>query len=345
MHFISEGAKGLCGFDPDDLLNDRVTWESITHPDDVEMVERTISEAMVAKRSFDLIYRILDRQGRMKWVHERGEAVSAVPDQPPALVGFIMSVTLDDLTIGRGATVAVADEAALRRAANVALQHQLGQSAMAGLAATIAHELNQPLTAITMYSATLKRRLEGVQDDALEVVEGIQANTGRSVDILRRLRFFVETGRPQLEEVNCRDLVLGAVGYVTAQCGPAVIVTDLDAQAVLLVDRVQVQQVLVNLLLNACEAVARSEGGQIHIRTCLHGERPVWRLSISNNGPAIPGDLLHQIFEAGTTTKPEGTGLGLPISRTIVEAHGGTIRADPVSAGAQITVELPVLVS
>jgi two-component system sensor kinase FixL len=223
------------------------------------------------------------------------------------------------------------------------LMHISRLTAMGEMASALAHELNQPLSAIANYlqgsrlliarwqepeSVRLKNALDQAADQAL-----------RAGDIIRRLRDFVARGEAETHVENLPRIVeeataLALVGtdhrvLVRAELGPG-------AESVL-VDKVQIQQVLLNLMRNAIEAMAESESvsRELRISTRL-GEEGMVEISVADTGPGISPAVAEQLFQPFVTTKRHGMGVGLSISRTIVEAHGGRLWAEPNPDGGAI---------
>ncbi|KRC78240.1 PAS domain S-box protein [Sphingomonas sp. Root241] len=224
------------------------------------------------------------------------------------------------------------------------LIHVSRLSAMGTMASTLAHELNQPLTAIANYLEASRKLLERPErNEAIEsmFVEAIAESAKealRAGTIVRRLRDFVSRGDvekhveelPNLIDEASRLALIGA----RERGIEANYALDPKADAVL-VDRVQIQQVLVNLVRNAVEAMSASPVRQIVIATKAD-RRGMVRISVADTGPGLAPEVDAQLFEAFTSTKERGMGLGLSICRTIVEAHGGRIWAEPRSGGGTI---------
>jgi two-component system sensor kinase FixL len=213
---------------------------------------------------------------------------------------------------------------------------------MGEMASTLAHELNQPLSAITNYLKGSQRLLESTSSDRApmlrEALDKAAEQAIRAGQIIRRLRDFVSRGESErqiesvvklIEEANALALVgakeLGV--RVRLQFHP-------DADLVL-ADRVQIQQVLLNLIRNAVDAMADSPTRELVIAA-----RPVdddmVEVSVADSGSGIAPEIAEQLFQPFITTKRQGMGVGLSISRTIVDAHGGKIWAEPNGAGGTI---------
>ena len=344
MHYVSPGVRELCGYEAEDLLTDRITWEGIMHPGDGIQVDAEVARAVAEDRPFDLIYRIITASGALKWVHEKGEAVRQPEGEERALVGFIMDVTVPDVTESGSAQPLVMNRAALIESMAAELLYLSRQSAMATMASTLAHELTQPLASITFYAAALKRmatRGDG-ESSASEIVQALEENALRAGEIIRRIRESTQIGAPRLERFSCNSIVREAVGFSTIGCEGVEFELDLCEDEIEYADRVQIQQVLVNLIRNACQAMRGRKDRRVTIRSWTVADpRPMLQVSISDNGPGVPAQLLPAIFREGVSTKDSGMGLGLSISRTIIEAHGGRIWAEN-DGGATFSFEIPI---
>lgn len=219
------------------------------------------------------------------------------------------------------------------------LVHVSRVSAMGAMASTLAHELNQPLTAIANYLEAGRDLLDAREEDAVseilkEAMDEATKEALRAGQIVRRLRDFVARGETEREAHDLPDLIAEAarLGLLGATQHGIRLMTDLDPEASrVVVDRIQIQQVLVNLLRNAAEAVAAGESRDICVATSR--EDAMVRVTVTDTGRGLDPTIAPRLFEAFTSSKDEGMGLGLSICRTIVEAHGGRIWVDPNPTG------------
>ena len=219
------------------------------------------------------------------------------------------------------------------------LIHVSRLSAMGTMASTLAHELNQPLTAIATYSEAVGEMLEGpdAPDRELlrEIFTDVAAQSMRAGAIVRRLREFVARGEVSKTVENLPSLIneasaLALVG--TREKGIAAQFDYAPEATPVFVDRVQIQQVLINLMRNAVEAMEGCPVRKLKISTALLDKDTV-QVTISDTGPGIAPEIREKLFEAFASTKSNGMGLGLSICRTIIEAHGGRIRASDADGG------------
>ncbi len=219
------------------------------------------------------------------------------------------------------------------------LVHVSRVSAMGTMASTLAHEINQPLTAVTNYLEAT-RAMIGDSDDAVlsEIGEALDLAAGQSLragTIIRRLRAFVDGGDTSFRVERLDELVeeatsLGLLGAHEAGVKVTMIIAaGLDR---VMVDRIQVQQVLVNLIRNALQSMSACARKELTIATAP--DRAGWvRVTVADTGKGLEPAIRDHLFEAFATTKEDGMGLGLSICRTIVEAHGGRIWAEAADGG------------
>jgi signal transduction histidine kinase len=234
-----------------------------------------------------------------------------------ALVAFLIGSAVDD-----------------HRRASAELKHSLRLAAAGEMAAALAHELNQPLTALTAYGAACEKMLTDDQESNPTLHQAVQrmvAEANRAAEVVRRLKDFFRSGAIRLEVVSLVDLIDTAVRPFRAQAvtrNIQLIVGDIPPEARLQGDRLQLEVVLRNLLANAFDALADHAVpfGRVKISVQV---RPNHRIAImvEDNGPGPSPDMATQLFEPFSSTKSSGLGLGLAISRAIAEAHGGSLQA------------------
>ncbi|HEY6630225.1 MAG TPA: sensor histidine kinase, partial [Rhizobiaceae bacterium] len=216
------------------------------------------------------------------------------------------------------------------------------------LSALIAHEINQPLGAILSNAEAAQIILNSSKPDLpmlSEIVSEILHNDERAAEVIRRMRSLLKKAPFELRHFDLNDLTREAIGFLSplARGRKIELVSSITAEPLpVLGDRVQLQQVILNLVMNAIDAMKNSEKRTIDIRTSRAGD--VALLTVSDSGPGIPGGKLKKIFEPFFTTKPDGMGMGLSIARTIVEAHNGQIRAtNQDGGGATFQMKLPLV--
>ena len=200
------------------------------------------------------------------------------------------------------------------------------------MAAALAHELNQPLAATLTFTRAAQRLLALPQVDGAKVraaMDGAAAQAERAGLIIRTLREFIGRGEVNREAHSVAALIYASVALVRPECQRAGVHIEvvLDrAMPPVAVDAVQIQQVLVNLIRNAVEVLEKSSDVRriivVAARRTDHGEIEV---EVTDTGPGMPDDMVARLFRPFSTTKAEGMGLGLSISRTIIDAHGGKL--------------------
>jgi two-component system sensor kinase FixL len=228
------------------------------------------------------------------------------------------------------------------------LAHVARINAVSQLSSALAHELNQPLTAIMNYVSAAKLRWAQAggdsNDKGASLLDRAIAQAERAGAIIQRLRAFLEKREPHRVEQDLNTVLQEAIalGFVGSSNDGIVLKLDLapDLPAVH-VDKIQIEQVIVNLLRNAAEAMKDSVRRELSVASYRAGSKLI-EVAIMDTGPGIPDSIAERLFEPFVTTKEKGMGVGLSISRTIVEAHGGRIWMVPNPSGGTIfKMQLP----
>jgi C4-dicarboxylate-specific signal transduction histidine kinase len=219
------------------------------------------------------------------------------------------------------------------------LRHVSRLNTMGQTAATLAHELNQPLAATGNYLQALRRLIETAPDQREKIQDSLQkaiAQVGRAGGIVRRLRDFVDKKESRRTLVAPQALVADAIALLSTIDESLRLETRIAPNLPLLrIDKVQLQQVLVNLLRNAIEAMAGRPRRELLVAAAPEGESAV-RFSLQDSGPGLAKEVADNLFKPFVTTKTEGMGIGLSICQTIVAEHGGRIWVEPNPAGGTI---------
>ncbi|MGE3650089.1 MAG: PAS domain S-box protein [Reyranellaceae bacterium] len=225
--------------------------------------------------------------------------------------------------------------------------HAARVSMLGELTASIAHEVNQPLAAIVTNGEAGLRWLARPEPDVAEVREltkRVVSDARRAADIIARVRSMAARRTPQHAALSIDDVVREAITFLRHEAqsrGVTITHHPLDSAPPVLADRTQLQQVIVNLAVNAMQAMSQSTERRLVLRTLRECNAVV--CAVEDTGPGIPAADFSRLFESFFTTKEGGMGMGLPICRSIIEAHGGRITAaNGVHGGARFTFSLPV---
>jgi len=307
------------------------TWLSLVHPDDRDFVRTRTLAAIARGDRVDYEFRILRADtGEVRWIDNRGKL------RRDASGAFVRSYGAQwDITERKQA------EAELARLQARSLKVSRLNAAGA-MATTLAHELNQPLAAVSNYASAARLVAERAgHDEIAGVLRSAAREAVRAGEIVRRLRRFLARGEVERETASLARMVENAIKLVlgtdarrdrpTVDIGPGA-----DGVSV---DPVQVEQVLTNLLRNACEAAARRAGARVRIDAAPHEDGFVV-VRVTDDGPGV--DRAEELFAPFMSTKGGGLGVGLAVARTIVEAHGGRIWHEaPAGGGAVFAFTLP----
>ncbi len=316
----SDSFRTLFGYSATDICGDFSWWIDRVHPDDRQRVLSTIpSPASPDSQQCAMEYRFRKADGSYADVFDRGFVMCGPTGNPIRMVG-----TVTDISERRRA-----EELAHRQRSELA--HIARISTMGEIATGLAHELNQPLTAISNYAESCMRAIAdktpGNEERLLSWIEKISINTHRAGEMIRRLRAFTRKSEPRRSTVELNELVQEVIDLLEAdtRLQNVRLRWDPTGSVYAVVDRIQIQQVLVNLLLNAYEAmtVDRPDQRQVTIAAAIADDKI--EVSVEDQGEGIPTESSQRVFEAFFTSKPNGVGIGLAISRSIVEDHGGRL--------------------
>jgi PAS domain S-box-containing protein len=229
------------------------------------------------------------------------------------------------------------------------LDRSLRLAAAAETASALAHELSQPLSAIATYvraCAVMLERPDEYRARLAETMRTVSAEVGRAGEVVRRLRDFFRSGTSRLERVAVAELLQGGADRLARRLERHRIDLRMETAPGLpavLVDRLQIETVLHNLLANAIDAIIAADSPERTVRIrAVHAAHGSVRITVADSGPGLAGEVVEDMFRPFATTKPDGMGLGLAISRSIVENHGGRLVAERSAEGAVFSFTLPV---
>ena len=309
------------------------------HPDDAETVRPLLDRAPQDRGDLDSEFRLLLPDGATRYVHAVAHALEA-PGDPAQFVGALM-----DVTTARQSDIRL--QQAQAQVAHVARVTSLG-----ALSASIAHEVNQPLSAIVMHGeASLRwlRRDVPRLDEAEGSLAHLIADAKRASAVIQRIRGLTSKSSQEMQPLLLNDLVDEVVPLVRNEARRNGAVVRLEPGSGLpriLGDPIQLQQVIINLLVNAIQAMAATEGrARVAVVATRADEDGHVLLEVADSGPGIDPAHAAELFEPFFTTKSGGMGMGLSICRSIIEAHGGTIGAvsHAPEPGATFRCRLPAI--
>jgi PAS domain S-box-containing protein len=339
LHSSAEHSR-LFGFDPEKDTPTFADFFQRVHPEDQEHVLQTFQALVQSGGDLNLRYRTMAPGSPVRYLHAMGRPVRR---QSGGVPGEYVGITID-VTERRRSD----QERERLRQLEADLAHMNRVSMMGELAASLAHELNQPIAAAITNAGTCLRWLtrdEPDLEEAREAATRIFKDGTRAAEITHRMRSFYKKGAPaQPELVDVAEIVREITALLrneAARWSVSVHLELADGIPQVTADRVQLQQVFMNLMLNAIEAM-RETAGELKVKSRLHQDGQLL-ISVSDNGVGLPAENAEKIFEAFFTTKPQGTGMGLAITRSIIEAHGGCLWATGnAGRGATFQFTLPL---
>ena len=284
-----------------------------SHPEDIELVRGVVDSAQREGNDLDFEYRALMPDGSSKAVHVVARAIQ----EESGKLRYVGTVI--DVTASRRAEEAL-------RASQATLMHAARLTTMGELVVSIAHELNQPLMAIVTNAETCLQWLSGANPDleeARKAAERVIRNGHRAGDVIASVRALVRKSSSGMTRLDMNGMITEILDLMRAEirCHEVVLSTELlPSVEPVWADRVQIEQVLVNLIMNAVEAMSLVVDRPRTLRISSESDGDNVLVAIADSGPGIELSKTDQIFEAFFTTKPEGLGMGLSICRSILEA-------------------------
>jgi len=329
--------RALFGYSKSERLElDRIL-ERI-HPEDRDTVRLVLKNSTHGDGSYQGEYRVMLPGGEMRWIGSHGRVECDSSGKPILIRGVSHDITARKL--------AEMESQELRNE----IAHVGRVSMMGQLASALAHEINQPLGAILRNAEAAELYLENASPDLEEIraiLADIRKDDQRAGAVIDRMRALLRRQSLDKRPVDVREFVGEVVSLVRSDAAARHVKLELTVASHLPPvsgDLVHLQQVLLNLVVNGMDAVDEAGGGDRRVRVIasLDGPRTV-EIAVSDSGPGIPADKLTQIFDPFFTTKAKGMGMGLPICRTIIEAHGGRLWAENKSeGGASFRFTLPI---
>jgi PAS domain S-box-containing protein len=313
-------------------------WTDGVHPHDLPQCMKTYEEAFEARHPFSMEYRLRHHDGEYRWVLDHGVARY---DTNQKFLGYVGSCV--DVTERKRAETEA--QRWQRELAHVTRVSTLGE-----LAGSLAHELNQPLTAILSNAQAAQRMLNSTAkypQELREALADIVEEDRRAGEVILRMRAMLKKGETKMAPLDLNQIIGEVLRLLHSELliRAVATVTHLTPRLPLVrSDRVELQQVLINLIINACDAMSANPPGErkVTIETQLldPGEAQV---AVSDLGPGFSPEFLERGFEPFQTSKSHGLGLGLPICRSIISAHGGRLwLANTGKGGAVVYVALAV---
>lgn len=335
--WATEKCRQLFGFAADESLNYE-TFNARLHPEDRASTGLAVQQALSDHGMYETQYRVALPGGTERWLSAMGQGEYDAKGNPTRMLGVCVDIS------ARRRSELEAEE--LRQT----LAHASRVTMLGQLASALAHELSQPLGAILRNAEAAELFLQSSSPDieeVLAILADIRKDDQRAGGVIERMRALLKRGDLDAKPVDVAEMVEEVVRFVRADAvARRVIIETRVANALPPVrgDPVQIQQVLLNLILNGMDALNGKTDGER--RVAVHAEASgagVIEIAVSDSGHGIPLDKAGNLFDPFFTTKPHGLGIGLTISRTIIEAHGGKIAAENhPQGGAKFRVTLPV---
>jgi two-component system sensor kinase FixL len=339
--WMTDKGRDLLGFAPSEKLDfDR--FRNLVHPEDRELVLQAVENSLRSGAEYRSEYRTVLPDGQIRWIVGRGHVEFKGDGKPVRMRGASL-----DITKRKEAEL----EAACQR---MELAHLSRVTTLGELSGSIAHELSLPLSAILSNAQAAQRVLANGKADLVEVreiLDDIVSEDKRASEVIHRLRLWLKKGEVQQHPLDINKVVQDVLKLIHSDLINQEVTVETELARNLPTvsgDPVQLQQVLLNLVVNACDAMAGCDTSQrrLVIRTSIENGGSAVVVSVTDPGTGIPEEKIKQIFEPFFSTKEKGMGIGLSVCRTIIAAHRGKLwAANNLDLGATFYFSLPVEVS
>jgi len=334
----SEETYRIWGFDPAQGVPSREAVFQRIHPDDRDRLNAEVQRAVSERRDYSAAYRIVLPDGTIKHIETIGRPAFSAS-------GELVEIVTTQIDVTERKRAREEHKRLLQLEADFA--HMNRVSMLGELAASLSHEIMQPIASARNNARAAQKFLEMEPPDLGEVREAVASfvsDTDRTGKIIARIREQIKKAPPRKERFDLNaaiDEVIILARSATNRHGISVEMRLADGLSLVAGDRVQLQQVLLNLILNAVEAMGSVEAGARELLISTEQDRTGVLVAVRDSGPGIDPTHLKRVFEAFYTTKPGGTGMGLSICRSIIKAHGGRLWAtgcEPRGALFQFTI-------
>ncbi len=341
--YANQQLRTLLGYELDDVRDWTDDFLTVTiHPDDLPRAKQAMADSMEIRDDeiHELEARIRHADGSWRWLHFRTVIFRRTPEGRPRLV----LVAADDVTDHKGAEEQARQQQ--EQLVYVSRQTMLGE-----LATGIAHELNQPLTAVANYAQAALRRLRSNEWSREELATCLEKTSQQALlagEIIKRLRRLVSKRPPEQTETDLNDTIRDVLEMVRNEAAGREVHVRLELPDELprvRADRIQLQQVMLNLVRNSFEAMQHTptEERRLSVESRILDHESV-AVSVTDHGAGCAAQNLDRLFEPFFTTKEQGLGMGLSISRSIIESHGGRLTAQSnLTRGLTLEFTLPIL--
>jgi PAS domain S-box-containing protein len=338
LEFCSLSCERITGYTAQEFIADPRLLQKIVHPEDADLWRKHRADSLAALKPSNVQFRILKKDGSVRWLEHAWQPVLAED-------GRFLGIRASNRDITDRKEQEMNNQQLREELAHVTRVTTAGQ-----LAASMAHKLNQPLTAIRCNAQTAHKFLNLEPPNLAEVREmltDMAFDSARAGEVIKRLRALFQKKTPEWAVLQINDLIHETLDLLRSEFVLKQIASEVHLDPALpqvLGNRIELQQVVLNLVVNALEAMSEGGAGQrrFWISSGVEGANKI-HVSLRDTGPGIQVQPISRLFEPFFTTKANGMGMGLAISHSILEAHGGNLRAvNNPDRGATFQILLPI---